>query len=320
MPIEQLAPSAIAETDASPVESTMSVNTTVASTRSGAGPLRTPVRNSSTSSTIWSGSIHGRWSPPSSATNRDPAICDRDVPALVDVGVGVADPVQHQRRHLDRREHPADVDAAVHEDQVAGGAGAGRGASPSRPPAGEGGVGRRGDGRDVALGPPLPFDPGGLGRPVVPGRCPGIVVVRVDPLGVRPVEDEGGGPVRVRGGEQDRHGTALRIAEEGGSLAAGGVHDGADVVHAGLEVGQPARSVREPGAPLVEPDQAGERAEPVEEVGRPRFLPIDLQVGDESGNQYQVDRAAAGHLVCDVDPGAPGVADLGVGHRTCPGF
>ena len=166
------------------------------------------------------------------------------------------------------------------------------------------------------------LDPGCFRRTVGPGRRPGIVVVGVDPLGVRPVEDEGGGPVRIGGGEEDRHGAALGVAEQGGSLAADRIHHGADIVHPGLQVGQATGPVGQARAPLVEPDQPGERAEPVEEVGRSRLLPVDLEVGDEPGHQHEVDGTAAGHLIGDVDPGAPGVADLDVGHplRQVPGL
>ena len=67
---QRRSPSSAART----VEPAMSVNSTVASTRSGSAPLRPPVRNCSTSSRTASLSpTHGMWSFPASSTNLAPA-------------------------------------------------------------------------------------------------------------------------------------------------------------------------------------------------------------------------------------------------------
>ena len=52
---------------------------------------------------------------------------------------------------------------------------------------------------------------------------------------------------------------------------------------------------------LVEPDQAREGAEPVQEVRVPPFGPVEHQVRDEAGDQHEVDVAGAGDLVGDVE-------------------
>ena len=76
-------------------------------------------------------------------------------------------------------------------------------------------------------------------------------------------------------------------------------------------VGTPATAVGQPGAALVEEDQARERGEPLEEARAARLLPVQLEVGDEPGHEDQVDRAVADDLVGDVDVAALRVAGLG---------
>ena len=76
----------------------------------------------------------------------------------------------------------------------------------------------------------------------------------------------------------------MRTARRG----AGGVHHGQHVVHPGLQVRDARRSVGHAGAPLVEPDQPAHRAEPLEEQRVVRVLPVQLQVGDEPGDEDDV--------------------------------
>ena len=75
VPAEQLLPPLVTELDRALRESTTSVNSTVARTRSTAGSGRTPVRNSSISSSKVSASpVKNRWSAPSSSTNLAPGM------------------------------------------------------------------------------------------------------------------------------------------------------------------------------------------------------------------------------------------------------
>jgi hypothetical protein len=113
----------------------------------------------------------------------------------------------------------------------------------------------------------------------------------------------------MRRGEENRHRTALRVADERRRLAADRVHDRADVIHPRLEVRQPDRAIGQSGAALVEADQAGERAEPVQHVRRGRVRPVVVEVRHEAGNEDEVERPVAGHLVGDVHVAALRVLD-----------
>ncbi len=81
-----------------------------------------------------------------------------------------------------------------------------------------------------------------------------------DAASERPERNQGGRPLGIGGGEEDRHAGALRVAKEGGALRPGGVHHRAHVVHSLLqrrEVGI-GHSIGHPGASLVEKNQAAE--------------------------------------------------------------
>ena len=93
---------------------TMSVNSSVVSTRSGSLPVRAPVRNSSISSAIRSMPCeYSRWSSPGSSTSSRSGItaatssllCNRDDP--------IAHPVQDERRARERREESCTSDSIV---------------------------------------------------------------------------------------------------------------------------------------------------------------------------------------------------------------
>ena len=145
--------------------------------------------------------------------------------------------------------------------------------------------------------------------PLLPGRRPRVVLHGIAALCVRPVEREGACPPRIARGEEDAQRAAFRVAEERRGLAPGRVHDGTHVVHARLEVRQPDAAVGEPRASLVEADQPCERPEPLEEVGVGRALPVDLEVGEEPLDEYEVEGAVAGDLVGDVHLAAARVPD-----------
>ena len=124
------------------------------------------------------------------------------------------------------------------------------------------------------------------------------------------LEDEGLNALRIGGGEDGTELTAGGAgAEEGGLFRAGGVHDGAEVVHAGLEAGEIAWSVAQACAALVEEDEAGELGQALAEVNENRLLPGPDEV-DHEGDEEDVDRAAADDLVGDGDVAAAGVVDV----------
>ncbi len=162
----------------------------------------------------------------------------------------------------------------------------------------------------VRLVAPFALDFLGVRLTLRPGRAPGVVVVGVSALGVRSVEDERRDALRVHGREQDAHRPALRVPHQRCPLDADGVHDGAYVVYARLEIGKSAGTVREPGSSLVEPDQAREGRKPLQHVRVTRSLPVEVEMGDEPWDEDEIERAAAGDLVGDVDVAALRVARL----------
>src|SRR5439155_12715053 len=107
-----------------------------------------------------------------------------------------------------------------------------------------------------------------------------------------------------------RHRTALRNPEERGAVDSDRVHDGPHVVHALLERVDSAETVREPRAALVEADEPRERAQPLEEVGRPRVLPLVFEMGHKAGDEDEVKRPRARDLVGDVEIAALRVLGL----------
>lgn len=225
----------------------------------------------------------------------------RDVAALLDLGVSIAAAMEHQGWDGDRREDAANVDLAVHQDQVARRARArGRPGAP-KPPVGERLIRICAHPRSVCLGAPVALDLGRVGLALLPGRRPRIVVVRIAPLRIGGVEHERRHALGIRGREEAAHRASLRVAEERRELAADGVQHRANVVHARLEIGKSDRPIRETGAALVEQDQPRERGEAPEQVGIARLLPVDVEVGDESGDEHEVERPLAHDLEGDVD-------------------
>ena len=47
-----------------------------------------------------------------------------------------------------------------------------------------------------------------------------------------------------------------------------------------------------------------------------RLLPVQIEIGDETGRQDKVDGAASGDLISDMDGAALGVARIGALHVT----
>ena len=220
----------------------------------------------------------------------------------------VLHPVQHQRRHPDRRQDAAHVDRGVHPHQRRRRRRrAGEPLEP-RPPGGEVRVrdAPGGERRERRPGAPAPLGLGGeaFGRL---GRQHPAVEVRI-----AAVEHQRPGPLRAGGGEQQRHRRPLAGPEDRRPAAAGGVHHRAHVVHPGLEVGQMRRvhPVGEPGAALVEVDQPREPRQPPQQPGVARVLPVHLEVRQQPRHEHQVERALPDHLIGDPVVAAPRVACL----------
>ena len=113
------------------------------------------------------------------------------------------------------------------------------------------------------------------------------------------------------------HRPAFGVAEQRGPLASDCIHDRPHVVHAGLEIGQPDTSIRQPRPALVEADQPREGSKPAEEARQLGVFPLDLEVREESGDEHEVERPAARDLVRDVDVPALRVPDP-IAHGRCP--
>ena len=88
-----------------------------------------------------------------------------------------------------------------------------------------------------------------VGRAFFARRHPRMVI-GADPRRERPVERQRLRPVGERRGEEDRHRTALRHAEEVRALDADRVHDRSHVVHPRFEPGDADRAVAETGPRL----------------------------------------------------------------------
>ena len=117
----------------------------------------------------------------------------------------------------------------------------------------------------------------GVGDPRVRVPAPRMVG-RPDPSGVCAVQHQRRDPLGVRGRQQQRHRTALGVADDDRLLGPRRVHHGEHVAHPGLQVRHALRSVGHAGAALVEADQPAHRAQAVEEPGVPRVVPVQVEV------------------------------------------
>ena len=113
-------------------------------------------------------------------------------------------------------------------------------------------------------------------------------------------DDERCRPLRIGRREQDAHRPALRQAVKGGSPRSDGVHHGSDVVHAGLEARGAADRIGHAGAALVEPDQPRERPQVGQEVRKARKRPLQLHMGDKTGDEDEIERPVTDQLIGDV--------------------
>jgi hypothetical protein len=144
------------------------------------------------------------------------------------------------------------------------------------------------------------------------------IVGSLQPLRIRGVENEPGRPLRVGRGEERAHRAPLGLPEQDGTLGGGCVEDRPDVVEQLLERSEREDPVREPCAPPVEDDDAGERPEPVDEVGVPGPPLVLLEVREVAGREQEIDRSVARHLVGDVELAAPRPFRLGLHGRSLP--
>ena len=109
------------------------------------------------------------------------------------------------------------------------------------------------------------------------------------------------------------------FAMSAGSLRADGIEDGRDVRHEFFERRQRRGRDRigEPGAALVEHDQAAERRQSLAEVRERRHVPLGVHVAEPLVEQQDVGRPLAEHLVREVKLAQSGISGLGK-HRQEP--
>ena len=223
----------------------------------------------------------------------------------------VAVPVEDERRNMDRGQDGSHVDVQEHLEDLLDHRRARGGALQTGGELRRLGIVR--EARSEELDHPLRVLPpvggdelgGGLAKRLR-GRGPGIVG-RLGGAPHRAVEHQSSHALGVSGREQDAHRPALGDPEKGRPLGPRGVHDRPDVVDPQLERRHLGDGVRQPGAALVEDDQARERAEPLEEASERRRLPLEFEMGGEAEDEDHVDRPVADDLVGDR-----GVAGLGV--------
>ena len=230
---------------------------------------------------------------------RDPF---RQVAAVKGRRYAVAEAVDHQCRHVNRRQRGADVDLADHRGHAQEGAGGDRQAlEPREQLAGVrvGGAARQVPLDAVAAAPAVCRDVA-QGLVHLDRRLAAGIVGGGEPAGGRRAEDQRGDLLRVGRGEQDAHRRAFRVAEQHGLRRPGGAHHGAHVSHALLERQVAYRAVRQAGVALVEQDQPAERRQALEEPGRVRALPQQVEVTHQAGDEQDVPVALAENLVGDV--------------------
>src|SRR5829696_1979284 len=237
------------------------------------------------------------------------------VAAVLDREQGEVAAVQHQGGRLDQGQEGSHGDLEQGPQEGVGGPGAGhRALHPGHPAAEALVAGAAGDGGGHGLGrAPGVLDPGddGLG-PL--WREPDRVVVGGHVAGAGVAEDQGPGPLRTGGGEEQGHRAGLGGGgHEGRLLRAGGVHDRCHLIRVGLPgrrqgLGQ---RVGGAGAAAVEQDQPRKRGQPAQEQGRRRVLPLQVHVAEGAQGQHQVGSFAE-HLVGDPVVAHPGVDRLGL--------
>ena len=297
----------------------MSVNSTVASTRSdaGGGPSRAekPVR-------LFDQDVVGRRIRPAElvteAGNLDDlstrdGLCD--VPRLL----GTTRSVRDQRRSPHRPEHVAYVPLHFHAKKRSSCSRTGAAPHVADVPVLKCRIvrHRRAD-RAQPLHEKRPLTPSSrrlakLPTPVALGLRPRIVL-RPHAAGSRVIERQPRRPLRIRGCEQDRQPAPFLRRPQGSFLDVEVVEHGADVVHPRFEIRHFAHAIRETRAALVEHDDARERGEAFDLPDPQRLLPGGQELGQRAADEDEIERPRAEDLVRDRGASAPGIANVGHVH------
>ena len=114
-------------------------------------------------------------------------------------------------------------------------------------------------------------------------------------------------------GEEHGQRATFRLADDRGSLAAGGVHHRADIVHACLERRGPGHAIGHAHAALVEADDPRELTQALAEAAIQGQLPRDLEVGVGTLDVDDIDGTVAVDGVGHRDIATLGEPDIGHG-------
>lgn len=225
--------------------------------------------------------------------------------------------MHNQGRYPDRGKDVPHVDLDIEPLQGSGGRRAGAHAQESRPPLS--------DDRIIHDRWHADIDPNGS-SPVGGRRVDGLmrflsageerVVGRPKAPGVTADRDEAGRTIRKGGGEEQAHGPALGITQQGGPCRPDRIQNRPHVVHSLFERSRLDAAVGQPRAALVEKNQSGEPGEFLEKSDDIGLFPKQLDIGRPTRNEYEIYRAVPDNLIRDANPTRMGVT----GFRYHPGL
>ena len=240
----------------------------------------------------------------------------RQIAPSADLDARVVGAMDDHRGYADRRQHRAYVDRRVHARERDRGGRTRRQPLIAAPPVVETLVPAlvRRKARDAGAGPPSGFDAADEIVKRFTWHHPSVK------MRVGAVEHKRARALGIGRREQDGHRSAFRDTEQDGALAADGIHHRAHVGHAGLQRGQTVDvdAVAQAGAALVEHDQPRECAKACHQMAEARVFPLDLEIGNVAGNENQIDRTLADHLIGDAHIAVAGVSRLGKHHGVAP--
>ena len=269
------------------VEFTISVNRTVASTRSAssADSDRSPVTNSSMSAISCSQSVIKQPCGRSSySTYREPGMAAASLRPSDTGHDRVGPAVQHQGRDPDVLQDRSNVDAPVHQQQgfeCAGAAAHPLELAPGSPTLPD----RRSSGPHASSSAPSPsfrrrvhmrFELGFRYRIARPNESPGQHEVRY--------------AIRVCRRKQRAHGASLGHTHQDRSSGAHGVHDGAHIVHSLLQRGYTRNAVGKALSAFVKTDDPRKSGQTLHVAANGRQLVNHLDVRNRTGDDHEIDR------------------------------
>ena len=244
------------------------------------------------------------------------------VPAGPPVDDPVAAPVGHQRRHLDRGQHRADVDVEEHLEDLLDHRRAGGRALHARGELDRLGVVARSSARTARPSPrrrgprtarSARWRPRAGRRRARPTGSPAPASCGPSRRGARARVTRSGWVAA----NEHAHRPALRDAQQRGPLEPAASMTARTSSMRCSSVGASVTGSERPVPRLSKRIEARERGEPLEEARERRELPLQLQVRDEPEDEHEVDRPVADDLVGDRGVARGGVLGGRSAHRSC---